>query len=276
MAHMTKVPPYHDFVFANPPIVEMVFSVQFTQLNSVQFSTWINYWHSIRETYPNIEIFPPIPDFTPAPLDTDGIAGLHLGELRGDDLRLWLMTADKSELLQVQRSRFVRNWRKISLDGKYPKYDALKPQFEESWKGFVKFLASNQQTLPHPNQYEITYVNQIDLQDSQPYRNYDKLFTWWVGQKMSQTLNPSHISSSIVFDFLEDSCRVAINIKPAIRKADLKQIIVMELIGRGIDSNPNQDSMMQWFDRAHVNIRKCFFELTTPEAQTSWGRKNDC
>ena len=47
--------------------------------------------------------------------------------------RFWFVNESGNELVQVQRDRFIRNWRKTEGQPGYPSYDNLREAFADDW-----------------------------------------------------------------------------------------------------------------------------------------------
>jgi uncharacterized protein (TIGR04255 family) len=78
--------------------------------------------------------------------------------------RLWMISADGTELLQLQQDRFVRNWRRYH-DGRavYPEYvENLRPRFVDDVKEFLSFLKAENLGDIQFDQCDLTYVNHIE------------------------------------------------------------------------------------------------------------------
>ena len=76
-------------------------------------------------------------------------------------IRAIFTDSNDSELVQVQSSMFLRNWKRTELTQKYTHYGSLKPKFQEDWNKFKLFLEENSLKLPQVFQSEVTYVNHL-------------------------------------------------------------------------------------------------------------------
>ena len=108
-------PPLPDF--ERPPVIEVALSVQFKRLEALRSAHLGLLWAKFRpEGFPRTEDHAPLEPaferFDPNLLRT------QLGiEVRASDLpplpRVWFLNEAGSELIQIQRDRFVHNWRKV-------------------------------------------------------------------------------------------------------------------------------------------------------------------
>ena len=107
--------------FDNPPVVEVALSVQFERL-SISAAHIGLVWQKFRDRFPNIEEKPEIEaaieQFGPPERKGPGVR-FEVGVMPIP--RFWFVNQDGSELVQVQRDRFIRNWRKKDGGPGYPK-----------------------------------------------------------------------------------------------------------------------------------------------------------
>jgi uncharacterized protein (TIGR04255 family) len=81
--------------------------------------------------------------------------------------RSWFRSADGHGLIQLQRDRFVYNWkRETPEDGPYPSYDVVVVEFERRWAQFGEFVAREKLGELVPRQFELIYVNIIPRDDA--------------------------------------------------------------------------------------------------------------
>jgi uncharacterized protein (TIGR04255 family) len=51
--------------------------------------------------------------------------------------RSWFINSSDTKVIQVQRDRFIINWRKLDTGEKYPRYShEMRPRFEREWGDF--------------------------------------------------------------------------------------------------------------------------------------------
>src|SRR2546421_522972 len=126
--------------YTKPPVIETVLGVQFAPLKAFSIPHFGLFWSTIRDDYPQQAMMPPlgnvVEDFA-APLVPDKIGISFVSE---PEARCWFLNASGTELIQLQRDRFVRNWRKVTGIEGYPSYDLLKPRFEQDWARLLNFL----------------------------------------------------------------------------------------------------------------------------------------
>ncbi|MBI4192475.1 MAG: TIGR04255 family protein, partial [Betaproteobacteria bacterium] len=152
-------PPLPDF--RNPPVGEVVLSLQFSPIPGFQATHLGLLWSRFRTKYPKSETYPPIDPVIeqfgtrPQPAQRIRLEVIQSGFMP----RAWFLNEDGTELVQVQQDRFIRNWRKLKETDEYPRYEKLRERFEEDFKEFNQFIRA--ENLPEivPNQCEVTYIN---------------------------------------------------------------------------------------------------------------------
>ncbi len=120
-----------------PPINEVVCGFIFEQ--PIQLSPVLTgaYWASRRADFVEHEIKDPI-------VDEVGAVLLPMPP----PVRTWLVTNDKTRLVQIQNDRFFVNWRRQSDTDAYPRFQSKKDQEPllpfalREWARFVDFCAS--------------------------------------------------------------------------------------------------------------------------------------
>ena len=75
--------------------------------------------------------------------------------------RTWFVHADGHGVIQVQRDRFLHNWRKIRPYDEYPRYHHVIGMFRAHLSSFAEFLEAHHLGVITPLQYELTYINHI-------------------------------------------------------------------------------------------------------------------
>ena len=103
--------------FDNPPVIETVLGVQFTPLPKFGIPHYGLYWEKIKKAYDHYEVHPPIVS-VPDERGTDGEFLIDLA--RGPNFRCWFIDESNNNLIQLQKDRFILNWRKVKGDEAYP------------------------------------------------------------------------------------------------------------------------------------------------------------
>lgn len=146
--------------FRKPPVAELALGIQFNPLasfNSIQAAAWRE---QIKDEFPKLEEHPELPDLIEgADLEQTKV---RMQLVQGvPPRRFWFVNRNETELIQVQRTRFVYNWRKRNEGDHYPTYDVLRKKVENQLKRFVEFVGAEGLGGFLPDMSEVTYINHI-------------------------------------------------------------------------------------------------------------------
>lgn len=95
----------------------------------------------------------PVPSLVSVPVDTSVP-------------RLWFISADAKDLLQVQRDKFGLNWRRLDVTmqpTEYPGYDHLAGEFDRQLDRYFTWLDEKGLGVPRPSVCQLYYNNVIHL-----------------------------------------------------------------------------------------------------------------
>lgn len=198
----------------------------------------------------------------------------YVGELPPP--RVWLESGDGNRLIQVQRDRFLHNWKKERDTDIYPHYDHVIGNFRTCLATFEEFLEDRKFEKIDPIQYELTYINHIlkgegwDIPD-----DIGNIFPDFSRRKSEKRFLPSPetINWQTSFVFPERAGRLRVSIRLGERKSDRLPIILLELTARGIGADRSRSSMWSWFDMAHEWIVCGFTDLTAENMHKNLWRR---
>src|SRR5450631_1035301 len=132
--------------FKNPPVNEVVLSLQFATLDKLRSPYVGLFWKSFRTQYPDIseqpEVQPAFETFGAPEMQRMGISFQAL--LSPPMPRFWLQKEGQPDLLQVQRDRIMHNWRQTPEDSVYPRYEKVRAKFQKEVQKFEEFLATEE------------------------------------------------------------------------------------------------------------------------------------
>jgi uncharacterized protein (TIGR04255 family) len=270
----TELPKYRK-----PPVSEVVMSIQFDslgQLTPVHLGRW--WTGERRERYPFCEERSPLPPSRedlgkPSP-PTFSVSLFGVPPSPA----VWFLAADRSELLQVQRDRFSRNWTRPSPEvAEYPSYDRLLPEFEQEFMEFSEFLMSENLGKPTPVQCELTYVNPLPAgQGWERLGQVGDIFAPWSGSYSDASLpEPEDIQVNTRFRIVTESGepvgRLSIALQPG-WAPDGGPLMLLTLTARGRPLSPDVTGVHRFLDLGHVWIVRGFTTLTTPHMHEIWER----
>ncbi len=192
-----------------------------------------------------------------------------------NDARCWFISQGGNEIVQVQPTYFIRNWRKQNDTGEYPRYKVLGPRFEKEWNGFREFLKTQKLSEPSVKECEVTYTNNIYKGEGwNEFSDLRKVTPLWAGN-LTDSYLPGPETVSVALSYLDDEKigRLKVAIKHAIRLEDARQMLQLSLTAKGRPQSSSIEDIMNWMALGHEWIVRSFTELTTPEMHRLWGRR---
>lgn len=261
--------------FGNPPVVETLLGVQFAPLASFSLPHFGLFWADIRGDYPHQETKPPLgpqfEEFGTGMLSPDAVRVMLLQD---PEARCWFIDSSRSQLIQVQRDRFVRNWRKVTGQEAYPEYEYLKPRFEVDWRRFCDFLVNAGIETPEVNQCEVTYINHIPLGIGfESLGEIHKVLSVVAPPSVGFLPEPEVVTLNNRYLMPDKRGRLHVSVQPAVRKDDNQVVLQLTLTARGRPDTPGTDGVLRWFDIGHEWITRGFADLTTSEMHLLWRRE---
>lgn len=250
-----------------PPVTEVVLGVAFKDL-PIQVAHIGLFWQMVRDEFPNIEERPPLGLIIEGEIGNQPQMQLEL--LQSPPLpRTWMISRDGSTLLQVQRDRFHFNWKRETTDNQYPSYDFISERFEQFFKRFCAFVLKEGLGEVNFTQYEITYINHLDLLDD----TYDVFVDHRRVRGKRFLPAPEYVSWRTTYPLPDRAGRLHVNIQTALRTSGQK-IIQVDLTARGISQSGLTDvDRLRWFKTSHDFLIRAFADVTDPKIQKSiWKR----
>jgi uncharacterized protein (TIGR04255 family) len=269
--------------FDDPPVVEVVASVQFDGLSDASiFSVGAHWEQSLRDEFPNFSLQPPY-EMPQELFQKPEAPTLNLQfSVRPPLPRLWLsgQEGEQSELMQVQQDWFALNWRKVGPNAKYDRWPQRRAAFKSRWDAFFAWAASRGDVLT-PKQFEVTYINHIRPIGGlwEQHSESSKVFAFGLptevgGYGLEQSgwnadyLAPANVSAP---------ARTHLSVKPGFtRSPDSPEplpILIFEITARG--PVPAADRLLECLDQGRNSIVRSFVAVTSDEAKTAWGVRHD-
>ena len=267
--------------FSDPPLTEVVLGVQFNSLEKFNTPYVGRLWELLQGDYPTAEEHPPImPVFEtfgqPIPL-TGGI-GFSPSSLLGMP-RSFLLNADKTKVLQIQRDRFLHNWRKLDdADNQYPRFEHILLKFEEELRAFARFIEFQGLGTIEPNQCEISYINQIQIdKDQSPYNAMAEIFGSLIQYPDAEEIGPPD-DANLLLRYIVKSAdqrpigRLVVSAEPG-QLPNRQTIIQLSLTVRGAPEPSDIAGAVAFLQAGRSHIVKTFAAITSPRMHEIWGRK---
>jgi uncharacterized protein (TIGR04255 family) len=259
--------------FESPPLTEVVLGVQFTPATDYQQVMVSEVWSLYRKDFPSVQELPPLPP-------TFETFGLPQGGRRGPQINLkampehsryWFISPSEDELLQFQKDRLLHNWRKVGdKTNEYPRFDTLIEKFGQELQALETYFARLAPQSLKINQCEISYVNQIEIEDS---TNIASVQEW---------LNFVHFGKLQPEDFAMTFRRVISNHegKPLGRiiyeaaiavKENNEEVVQLQLTFRGTPTGTDINAAIDFLRYGRGLVVQSFKEITTDMAHQKWG-----
>ena len=251
--------------YETPPIDEIVCGMRFNSIKELRSVHFGILWQKFKADFPKVEDQILV---TPVPSE----------ELKNPDRprlpRVWFIKKNDNELVQIQRNRFLHNWRKRQPDNEYPGYGKVIENFERYLSRFQEFLVEENLGNLVVRQYELTYIDLISK--GQGWHNLGdlkKVFPNLVsltGQSILST-DVRDINWQTLLGLSNNLGQVKLAIRTAERVSDKQALLHIEF---NAHSDGPYEPMRGWFDAAHNEIIKLFSDLVSDEIQDNlWGRR---
>lgn len=263
--------------FDSPPVNEVSLSVQFAEIPELNSVHLASLWREGFDTrYPRVEEHPrielPIEDLSPSPRQ----AKVQIELLRGHPgQRLFFIDESGTELVQVQRDFFGRNWRRHGQGVVYPEYDNLRVPFAEDFRSFVDYVEGRKIGSVAPKQCEVTYVNHVPADAHPPFSNPGRILGP-IARDFDSILGSPLDDVGVNLSFLlagGDSSpvgRLRVSLVSGAHSATLEPVYQLTLTARVACHGPDAADTLACLDRAHEAVVCGFRDITTPEMHETW------
>lgn len=257
--------------YQSPPVVEVVCGVSFDRLPNFKVAHLGQFWDLLGSEFNTVE------DASPLPLAVEQFDDTTDKELivervnaAGSMPRAWFLHEAGDHLVQLQRDRFLCNWRKLTDKHEYPSFGKVFSRFQDQLAVFETFAKKRLGGSPSYYQYELTYINHVVTGTG--WSSLAELgvvlrdCTWDGGHRFLPV--PEGVNWRVSFLLPGNRGRLHVNVTSGERMNDKRALLVMELTCRGFEQDRNA-----WFELAHEWIVKGFTDMTHKEIQAKvWGR----
>ncbi len=263
--------------FANPPLIEVVCGVLFRQMDALLVPHFGQLWlEKFKADYPLIReadpLLPMVERFGEAELQEPS-KFVEFGALP----RVWFVEERENAIVQIQRDRFLHNWKKVSKEDEYPRFGRVSELFYNRLARFTNFLEEQGLGKIDPRQYELTYINHIPAgQGWERLADVGKVFpdfSWRVDENRALQ-SPSAINWVTVINLPENVGRLRSTLVLAVNRATKQPIFSLDMTVRGMAKDKSPEAMRHWFEQAHEWIVRGFVDMTSDEIRHKfWGQK---
>jgi uncharacterized protein (TIGR04255 family) len=265
--------------FDHPPVVETVLGVQFSPLAKFTNGHLGWYWKRyLGEEWSKSSDAPALPDQfeTFDEQSRWSNTGLQLiVEPAAKPARLQVSNEGGGRMIQVQASRFLYNWQRRAAV--YPSYDKMRGEFDRLFADFRRFTTDAGLGDVVPNQWELTYVDHIPrgmLWNSPA--DWDKVLPGifaprWaflgtrlesVGSEWHCEIEPRRGRLHIVLQHVRAG------------SASGPEVLQLQTTARGPVRKEQGWDLDSGLRLGHDVIINAFLEMTSPQAQQAWGRRD--
>lgn len=245
--------------FKKPPLIEVVFgiNIEMSELSLIHFGL---YWETIKSKFP-----------TPV----EFVGELTLTEdvyYTPSFPTVCYLSSDENRLIRLTDDYFSFHCRCMNED--YQHFEKLFQEFLTEWNNLESWWSDIGQKDIKIEKFSLQYINLIDEESAwKSLKDNGKVFSIF-NQDIETSLGlPKAYSSELEFNLPNDSGRLIIVLeqKEVKNSADeIKNMMIFSLLA--ISSQVEKSSQSSWFCSAHDSIIQSFLDLTTEEAQGTWGR----
>jgi len=265
--------------YQSPPVVETILGVQFNRLSGFTNAHLGAFWKTL-----DLREWPATADAPPLQLHferfSESAKWAKVDEaitLTPDVMsRLQIKNRDADRLMQLQNGRLHFNWLGGS-EGRYPRYQSVRDGFSEALQQFGEFVKSEQLGEIEPNQWEVTYLNNIQKGDLWNAPSDWNFFSPLARMPSIEGVSRAEsFSGGWHFTIPEKRGRLHIEWKHAIRPAsEVQEVIVLAFTARGpILAGENRSKfkgILDGLDLGRETIVRTFAALMSDEANQHWG-----
>ena len=261
----TSLPEYD-----RPPVNEVVCGISFHPLTSFRIAHFGQLWERFKPDYRQTQEVEPL-SLVVEKFTFDQEVSLPLAPPLP---RIWFIHKNGTSLIQVQRDRFLVNWRKVGAEQVYPRFPKIFKDFKSRLARFESYLSESQIGNVIPLQYELTYVNQL-TSDQVTMENLGEIlpdFAWHASSERFLP-GPEDVDWSTIFAFPARFIRLHVRARTG-RLEDKRRVLMLELTARGMPADRSREAMDVWFGHAREAIVRGFADFTSADAQQTWGRRD--
>ena len=270
--------------FGDPPLDEVAIAVQFRELSQLLSVHYGLLFDELKSDFPHFEEHQPLSTrFETFGRSVDSNPQFAVSA-RPPLRRIWYVSDDGHQLIQVQPDRFVHNWRKVGGEGTYPRFESIIPNFSRLLKKFDEFLSRFDLGSIQINQCELSYFNILRKSDRESYSEaFDRIFCNWNNVYINNELNLSKLqfeapSFSIALRVLsmennEPVGRLHINASSASNTDTGEEVIRLSLVFRGPLPSDDIEEIEKLLFLGREAIVQMFASITSDECHVAWDRK---
>jgi uncharacterized protein (TIGR04255 family) len=266
--------------YDQPPVTEVVVGVQFNSIDGFITAHVGRLWDLFSESFQDAEEHPPVlPTFETFGQTAPLLSGLTFGfpPIFGMP-RSFFINEDKTQVIQIQKDRFLHNWRKVGDGASYPRFERILSTFRDGLRRFTSFISESRLGVFEPNQCEVTYINQIPvLPDETAFGAMTRLLGTLVANPELKQLGFPEDARVLLRYVIHDPDkrpigRLLVSAEPA-KRITGEDIIQLSLTARGAPTPSDVDGVLAFLRIGRTHIVHGFTAITAPAMHAVWGRK---
>jgi len=263
--------------FLRPPVIEVVYGLQFAPLIEWRTPLIGALWQEIKTDYPGFKEMPVLAPVIERYDQTIQADRPTIEVLDGPPVpRLFFLDRYENWVMQVQNDRFLHNWKRMKEEDLYPRFGLVSERFFKAWDRFSNFLESHGISTPQLTQFELTYINHIPVETGRStVEESEAIFSNLRSKSDYEFLpRPDTVTWNTSFLLPEQQGRLHISLRPGQRRKDKASILLLELTARGIPASTEPENIRRWFTMGREWIVRGFSDITDKSVQIQrWGRK---
>ena len=261
--------------FSAPPVMETVLGVEFARLENWAVPYFGIFWNEVKEQFPKYSVKPPLDPQVEQFDKPKPSSGPQISLLSEPEIRCLFIDSDDRTLIQVQGNRFTYNWLKTGPADSYPHYnEGIRPAFERAWGQFSEFVQGNHLGQVNVVQCEVTYINHLEVGKGwHAASDLAGVFPCWLGKTSGGFLPPpENVGFDVIYRIPNETGRLRVSMKPAIRNEDGAEILQLTLTARGKPAGSDLESVLSWLDMGRQWVVRGFTDFTSSQMHRLWER----
>jgi uncharacterized protein (TIGR04255 family) len=251
--------------FEKPPIDEVVVGRVFGSRPDLTAGHVGKFWGLVEAEFPQYRGMPPVMD--PPTMLANG--EIQILVANHPSQRAWFVSAEQTQLLQLQHDRFYYNWRQLTdKTREYIRFEKIFAGFSKYSQILDSFVVSQLATPLKTVRLDLTYINVfkkgVDWNDTSDLRALFKDFDF-----ISQFEKLGRLEQGFIkFDIELRKCpgKMALTIGSARNNETQQPVLRMELAAQ-CPADQLRSSEEEWYQLAHDAIVEGFCEVTSIDAQ---------
>ncbi len=259
--------------FKKPPVVEVVCGVTFEPLAKFLVHHVGFLWAQFSQQFPEVSEQPSLP------VTIENFDGNNRIDFQFSHVMPWprafFSQPNGGDIIQVQRERFLYNWRKRAGE-EYPRFDTVYSRFLKAVDTFSQFSQQMRIGDIVPVQFELTYLNMlVQGDDWATWEGIGRMFPGAPSLKETPRLldEPQSVNWVTTYNLPDQQGRLHVTLRSGTRNTDKKPALLLDLTVRGMPKLREQAGVDAWFQLAREWIVRGFYEITSEAVQSSvWER----